>query len=45
MFLLFYKTEANRLGSRGETASYEIKIDVAPEITNATDFEIILNQA
>jgi hypothetical protein len=32
--LLFYKTEAYRLGSRGETATYEIRVDVKPEIAN-----------
>ena len=43
MLLLFYKTEANRLGSRGETATYDIKVEVKPEITNDKDLEILLN--
>lgn len=45
MQLLFYKTESYRLGSKGDTASYEIKVDVKPDITNDKDFEILLNQA
>jgi hypothetical protein len=42
---LFYKTDAYRLGSSGDTATYDIKIDVKPEITNNKDFEILLNNA
>lgn len=45
MQLLFYKTDNHRLGSKGDTSSYDILVDARPKETNDKDFEIILNQA
>lgn len=45
LHLLFYKTENHRLGSKGETATYDIKVDVKPDVTNEKDLEILLNSA
>lgn len=33
MHLLFYKTENFKTGSKGETASYELKVEAYPDTT------------
>ncbi len=43
MHLLFYKTDNYRAGSKGETASYDIKIDVKNAYNTEKDFELFIN--
>jgi hypothetical protein len=43
MHLLFYKTDNYRPGSKGETASYDIKIDVKNAYNTEKDFELFIN--
>ncbi len=43
--LLFYKTESHRVGSKADTATYDIKVEAMLDITNEKDFEILLNKA
>jgi hypothetical protein len=45
MHLLFYKTDNYGPGNKGDTASYEIKIDVKNAFNTEKDFELFINQA
>ena len=45
LHLLFYRTDNHKPGSKGDTASYEIKVELYPDTTLQKDFEILINQA